>query len=124
MIESQSTFEQQSILIKCSDFYEAWCSGKVVDGTELNEGFSDQERLYCLSQVRPSESLSVRFAAKRAASLISGHHWSAYRVVRSENGVPELEGPEGPWYVTLSHDSDLAVAYVMRATRPNTPEHQ
>ena len=81
-------------------------------GRALSAGFTLAELGYCLRRARSAEHLGARWAAKEAASRLTGEPWWRFELQRSQEGKPSLSGPGGPWLVSLTHDQVLASAWV------------
>ena len=96
----------------------------------LARAFTVAEQDYCLGRARPAESFAVRFAAKEAMMKALGTGWAKgvvfqqVEVVRDESGNPglELTGEAAVvarklgiqrLHLSMSHDSDRAVAFVV-----------
>ena len=94
----------------------------------LDRILTQREQTQDDGSTRPVHSLAARFAAKEALAKAlgapSGLQWHDCQVVTGENGQPHLElhgsvlmaahaiGAQG-WHVSLSHDGNLAIAYVI-----------
>lgn len=83
--------------------------------------FSAQERAYAARHRRPAQHLAARFAAKQALRALMGPlPWASLCVQRDERGAPSfvLHGraaarcAASPIVLSLSHDADLALAWV------------
>lgn len=90
--------------------------------------FTEQERVTDLGHPRTPTSLAARFAAKEAVAKAlgapTGMHWHDCQVIGDSGGRPWLrmsgtveaaaaeQGIER-WHLSLSHDGDVAVAYVV-----------
>jgi holo-[acyl-carrier protein] synthase len=99
----------------------------------LTRVFTAREIAQC--QDRP-ESLAARFAAKEATAKALGtgiwRHdigWTDIEIVRSEHGAPSLHLYNAAqqraeilgwtaWSVSLSHDRDRAIAFIVAMTNP------
>ncbi len=85
----------------------------------LTRLFTDGERAYCDKKWRPEYHYAARFAAKEAAIKVVGRRlpFTDIEVLREEMGKPTLyvKGYEKGcrWHISLSHDGDYSVAYVM-----------
>ncbi len=91
----------------------------------LERVFTEGERAYCARKRDAAQSLAVRFAAKEAVfKALGGTRRPAWREIEIRNapgGRPELllHGhmaalhPDVRAAVALSHDGDVAVAYVV-----------
>ncbi|MBI1376942.1 MAG: holo-ACP synthase [Frankiales bacterium] len=94
----------------------------------LDRLFTEHERTGEQGHPRPPSSLAARFAAKEAVAKALGApyglRWHDCEVVAADDGRPwlELQGTvlaaaqeQGidRWHLSLSHDGDLAVAYVV-----------
>jgi holo-[acyl-carrier protein] synthase len=102
----------------------------------LTRVFTPLEITQCHERI---ESLAARFAAKEAAAKALGtgiwSHgigWTDIEVVRAEHGAPSLRLHNAAlqrahllgwatWTVSLSHDSERAIAFVIAMTGPTTP---
>jgi holo-[acyl-carrier protein] synthase len=89
-----------------------------------------------------NESLAARFAAKEAAAKAlgtgiwrNGIAWTDIEVVRAEHGAPSLHLHRAAleranilgwatWSVSLSHDRDRAIAFVVAISDGTSPHHQ
>lgn len=101
----------------------------------LTRVYTETEIAQCNERV---ESLAARFAAKEAAAKALGtgiwRHgiaWTDIEVVRAELGAPSLRLYNAAlrratilgwttWTVSLSHDSERAIAFVVAMTGPAT----
>lgn len=99
----------------------------------LTRVFTAREIAQC--QERP-ESLAARFAAKEATAKALGtgiwRHgigWTDIEIVRAEHGAPSLHLYHAAhqraeilgwtaWSVSLSHDRDRAIAFIVAMTNP------
>ena len=104
----------------------------------LTRVFTEVEISQC--HERP-ESLAVRFAAKEATAKALGtgiwrHNigWTDIEVVRAEYGAPSLRLHQGAqqraallgwssWSVSLSHDRERAIAFVVAMSDPSSPAY-
>ena len=110
-------------------FIEAWSADPLKENTRqvrwrgraLSAGFRCSELAYALKRARASEHLSARWAAKEAASRLSGEPWWRYEVRREPSGAPSLHGPGGPWLLSLTHDASVAAAWVVRVSEEQVP---
>ncbi len=92
--------------------------------------FSEAERRFCDAQAKPAQHYAARFAAKEAflkavgAGIFGGVRLSDIEVHRDGEGPPRLRlGPSAaaalervggaPPHVSLSHEADLAIAFVV-----------
>ena len=114
------TLSVKLITVALPHFEEAWRAGRFWRGRPLQSGFRLQELAYCLTRPKAIEHLGARWAAKEAASRLSGEPWWRFKLLRSPDGAPKLIGPGGPWLVSLSHDRAVASAWVQR--RSPTPK--
>lgn len=106
----------QLITVEVTRFHARWLARGRWRGRPLQAGFRVSELAYCAPKARASEHLSARWAAKEAASQLSGAPWWRYELRRSPEGRPTLLGPGGPWLVSLTHDRELASAWVAQVT--------
>lgn len=102
------------------------------DGNQplLDRLFTDHEQQYCLKRKQAAACLAARFAAKEAmvkalgTGLRDGLSWVEMEVVNDSLGKPELqlfgkteklvaERGELTIHLSLSHDGDNAVAFVV-----------
>jgi phosphopantetheinyl transferase (holo-ACP synthase) len=114
-------------MIDIATFEGLWAQNPSIDEVPLTEGFTEAERSYCLGRVSWADSLAVRYAAKRAAAELSGARWASFDISRTSEGVPQLHGPRGPWWVSLSHDGGHAIAYVVclsKSTQRDEPHEE
>jgi len=93
-------------------------------GRPLPAGFTDAERARCEARAGGAEALAARWAAKEAAARLSGRPWWTFEVVSDPSGAPRLvargeglgeglgEGPGGRLLVSLTHEGELAGAWV------------
>jgi holo-[acyl-carrier protein] synthase len=94
----------------------------------LDRVFAPEERVTDSGHPRTPTSLAARFAAKEAVAKAlgapQGMTWHDCQVVGDSDGRPWLritgtvaaqaeEQGIGRWHLSLSHDGDLAVAYVI-----------
>lgn len=85
---------------------------------QFQRGFTQQELDYAAGLARGIQSLAARYAAKRAAQKLTDFGWETFEVVRTSEGVPSwAPHPDlalgGKWLMlSLSHDGDVALAYV------------
>ena len=90
--------------------------------------FTAEERVTDLGHARTATSLAARFAAKEAVAKAlgapTGMHWHDCQVIGDSDGRPWLrlsgtveaaakEQGIDRWHLSLSHDGDVAVAYVV-----------
>jgi len=84
--------------------------------------FTDSERAYCAPRRKAPQHYAVRLAAKMAARhLLHGGRLSEIEIMRDDAGAPVLRlhgaaaeaGRDRRWWLSLSHDEDLAVALVV-----------
>ena len=98
--------------------------------------FTPLEAIQCHER---SESLAARFAAKEATAKALGtgiwRHgiaWTDIEVVRAEHGAPSLHLHNAAlaratllgwstWTVSLSHDRERAIAFVVALSDPSVP---
>jgi len=106
------------ISVNVEHFQRAWRARRAWRGRALSAGFSLYELSYGLKRARTFEHLGARWAAKEAASQLSGEPWWRFEIQRSASGKPQLMGPRGPWLVSLTHDGSIASAWVMRLEAP------
>lgn len=95
----------------------------------LRRTYTEGERAYALAHRDPAPSLAARWAAKEAglkalgAGMPKGMTWRDFEVVRHDgpprlvfNGVAAAIARQeavGPAHLALTHDGDLAVAFVV-----------
>ena len=102
----------------------------------LTRVFTPLEAIQCQQR---SESLAARFAAKEATAKALGtgiwRHgiaWTDIEVVRAEHGAPSLHLHNAAleratllgwttWSVSLSHDRERAIAFVVALSDPSMP---
>lgn len=90
--------------------------------------FTAEERVTDLGHPRTATSLAARFAAKEAVAKAlgapTGMHWHDCQVIGDADGRPWLqlggsvaaaaqEQGIDRWHLSLSHDGDVAIAYVV-----------
>ena len=92
--------------------------------------FTEAERAYCGPKRRAPQHYAVRFAAKLAArQLLRQGRLTEIEVARDEWGAPALKlhggaasaGEGRCFWVSLSHDEDLAVALVVSGAEGEEP---
>lgn len=103
----------------------------------LRRTYTEGERRYALEYRDPAPSLAARWAAKEAAlkalgaGMAPGMTWRDFEVVR-HGGPPRIvfggiagdiarRAAVGPAHLALTHDGDLAVAFVVLERGPLTP---
>jgi holo-[acyl-carrier protein] synthase len=88
--------------------------------------FTSEERAYCEPRRKAPQHFAVRLAAKFAArQLLKMGRLAEIEVVRDAAGAPALRfhgaaaaaGGDREWWLSLSHDEDLAVALVVTEAR-------
>jgi holo-[acyl-carrier protein] synthase len=105
----------------------------------LTRVFTAREIAQCRER---TESLAARFAAKEATAKAlgtgiwgSGICWTDIEVVRADHGAPSLHLHHAAqkraallgwstWSVSLSHDRDRAIAFVVAMSDPTTRPHE
>jgi len=81
--------------------------------------FTGEEITYCEGRYRPALHYAARFAAKEAVIKAVGRRvpFKDIEVVRGEGGRPLLHVEEYKWgyrwHLSLSHDGDYSLAYVV-----------
>jgi holo-[acyl-carrier protein] synthase len=101
--------------------------------------FCASEREYCRQKANPAQSFAVRFAAKEAFMKALGTGWDKgisfkeIRVISDDKGKPEIElsGATLDYFqyhnlsrihLSLSHEKDYAVAYVIVETESDNTD--
>jgi hypothetical protein len=95
-------------------FSAAYERGEVWEGLSLPLGFTPAE--LARAQGRP-QGLAARWAAKVAAARLSALPWWRFEVQVEPSGAPLLvclePGGAGAWRVSLTHEGEVAAAWVM-----------
>lgn len=66
-------------------------------------------------QARGAEWVAGRWAAKEAAfkCLPSLRSWQDLSILAGPDGAPQLVGPPGTWWVTITHEGGFALAFAV-----------
>ena len=82
--------------------------------------FSDHEQ-QTFSTPKGLHSWAARYAAKRAAEILSGEYWHSFEVIRWPDSPPRLhkrqdqsDHPLECYSLSLSHDEPFAAAYLSK----------